>query len=117
MKIVVGLFIQIPVYKFAWRSFLLVLLGRDQLIYGGDIHPEGEYIADDGTTITVIDLYNRFYDIILSDDIYTYGRNNTTTATERVTVTLSDAGTLMVITVFLWTAYQNWTLKGYRADD
>lgn len=24
--------------------------------------------------------------------IYTYGRNNTTTATERVTVTLSDAG-------------------------
>ena len=35
----------------------------------GDIHPEGEYIADDGTTITVIDLYNRFYDIILSDDI------------------------------------------------
>ena len=35
----------------------------------GDIHPEGEYIADDGTTITVIDLYNKFYDIILSDDI------------------------------------------------
>ena len=33
-----------------------------------NMHPEGEYIADDGTTITVIDLYNTFYDLILSDN-------------------------------------------------
>lgn len=35
----------------------------------GDIHPEGVYTSADGTySITVVDLYNRFFDIILSGE-------------------------------------------------
>ena len=34
----------------------------------GDIHPEGIYITDEGETITVVDLYDKYYDVILAGD-------------------------------------------------
>lgn len=43
--------------------------------------------------------------------IYTYGRYNTTTATERVTVTMSDTGDTYGYNGIFVDAYQHWTHK------